>query len=217
MTQPTPPSPPPLVGLDLDAFRLDGQTALITGGDRGIGASIALTFAQAGADVVIVARNEQRLEATSTEIAGRVPASTVTPILADISTAEVIADVLSRLERDAIAIDILVNNAATYGGRLRSFVELQDWVWDDTWATNVLAPSRLIQGLAPAMLERGHGNIINVLSNTAFVPVMGRAPYGAAKAALWHLTRYLATEFAPTVRVNALSPGVVSEDGQPRT
>ncbi|RTL68634.1 MAG: SDR family oxidoreductase [Pseudonocardiaceae bacterium] len=194
------------------SFRLDGSTALITGASRNIGRAIATAFAQAGADLILVARDAARL-ARVAEAIGNGTGVFVDYVAADIAEPWGVDAVL-----DAVAdvpVDILVNNAHTVGGAAR-IVSATDAVWESVLATNLWAPLRLARRLVPRMEAAGAGCVINLVSGSGLLPTPELGPYGVSKAALWMLTRYLAVEAAPTVRVNALCPGLVSEDGEPR-
>lgn len=194
------------------SFRLDGSTALITGASRNIGRAIASAFAHAGSDLVIVARDAGRL----TRVAEAIRVETgvaVTEVAADIATSEGLDSVTRAI--DATPVDVLVNNAHTTGGPTR-IVDADDELWNTVFATNLWAPLRLARRLIPLMTESGSGCIINLMSGSGLQPTPQLGPYGVSKAALWMLTRYLAVEGAPAVRVNALCPGLVSEDGMPR-
>lgn len=197
----------------LTDFRLDGSTAVVTGGSRNIGRSIALAYAAAGADLVLVARHAGPLA----QVAGlaREAGAAVREVVADVSTAEGVAALAKAT--DELDVDILVNNAHTIGGTPgRSLLETDDDVWHDVLTTNLMAPFRLARHFGRRMMRRGRGSILNLVSGSGLQPTPGLGPYGASKAALSMLTRSLAVEVAPTVRVNALCPGLVSEDGQPR-
>ena len=201
------PSPP--------SFDLAGKTALITGASRNIGFAIASAFAQAGSDLVLVARGEERLievAKTLTEATG----VRVVTVVADVGTREGY-DAIVEAARVAPAIDVLVNNAHTIGSSPdKTLYETEDSVWDEVLSTNLLGPFRLCREFGRRMLENGGGSIINVVSGSGLLPTPKLGPYGASKAALWMMTRYLAVEGAPNVRVNAICPGLVSEDGKPR-
>jgi NAD(P)-dependent dehydrogenase (short-subunit alcohol dehydrogenase family) len=194
------------------SFRLDGRSALITGASRNIGRAIATAFAHAGSDLVIVARDAERLTRVAEAIRGETGVA-VREVAADIATSEGFDSVVRAI--DATHVDILVNNAHTTGGTT-SIMDADDELWNTVFATNLWAPLRLARRLLPAMTAAGSGCIINLMSGSGLQPTPELAPYGVSKAALWMLTRYLAVEAAPTVRVNALCPGLVSEDGAPR-
>jgi len=197
-------------------FRLDGQVALVTGASRNIGAAIALAFARAGADLVVVARGAGGLDAIATLIADECPDRRVLAVAADVSVPEDVDRIAARALDEFAVVDTVVNNAATTGTPSAS-LEVAEGVMEDVFRTNVFAPFRVIQAFVPAMLSSGRGgSVINVLSGAGFAPVPRTLPYGASKAALWLMTRSLAVELAPTVRVNALVPGLVTEDGEPR-
>jgi NAD(P)-dependent dehydrogenase (short-subunit alcohol dehydrogenase family) len=206
-----------LVGLPAGGFRLDGLVGLITGGSRNIGANIALGFAQAGADVIIVARDGKRLDDVAAQIRAEVPARRVLSIAADVGK----RGDTDRIAHTALAefgtVHVLVNNAAASALVPGTGIQdVSDEVWDEAYETNVLAPFRLTRALAPGMVEAGGGSVINVLSGSGFSPIVGegRCAYGTTKAALWMMTRYLAVDLAPTIRVNGLVPGSISPDGE---
>jgi len=210
-------SPPWLVGgIRPDAFRLDGRTAIVTGGDRNIGASIALTFALSGAHVAIIARNEARLSRTVDEIAKQAPQSYVVPVLADVRDEDLPQRILAALHTIEDPLAIFVNNAADYGADA-GLIDTDTAALGAVFETNLFAPLRLIKTVAPILKSAPGASIINVVSGAGLLPVAGRGAYGITKAALWHATRYLAVELAPDIRVNALCPGLVSETGEPRS
>lgn len=190
----------------LARFRLDGRTALITGASRNIGAAIARAFADAGAALVLNARGAAGLEQLAGELRQRgVP---VTTVAADLAQA---ADRVRLIERIG-TVDVLVNNAAS-GGRPDSGLATTPEIWREAMEVNVAAPFELCRALVPGMRQRGRGAVINVLSSAAFAVVPPMLAYGASKSALWTMTKYLARECAPEVRVNAICPGTVQEGG----
>jgi NAD(P)-dependent dehydrogenase (short-subunit alcohol dehydrogenase family) len=170
-----------------------------------------------------VARSEEQLEATSEAIRRQAPERRVETALADVT---VRADV-DRLAAEAIErfdhVDILVNNAYAAGLEdVEAVLDVSDAVWERVFEANLFGPLRLTRALARPMLESGRGgSVINLISGSAFLPNSApghlpaptMAPYGVSKGALWTLTRYLASELAPHIRVNALCPGLVSESG----
>jgi NAD(P)-dependent dehydrogenase (short-subunit alcohol dehydrogenase family) len=211
------------LGIAPDALRLDGQVALVTGASRNIGRAIAASFAQAGADVLLAARGEDRLAATADAIRRQSPDRRIEIAVADVGDR---GDV-DRLAEAAVStfgrVDVLVNNA--YSAGLEDgldVLDVPDGTWEAVLETNLFAPLRLTRALAREMLASGRGgSVINLISGSGFLPNSApghlpaptMAPYGVSKGALWILTRYLAAELAPHVRVNALCPGLVSETG----
>jgi NAD(P)-dependent dehydrogenase (short-subunit alcohol dehydrogenase family) len=198
----------------LDTFRLDGRTALVTGGNRGLGKSFTLALAQAGARVAFVARDADRNAATAAELAAE--GVDVLPITGDITVA---ADV-DRAVAEAVAglggLDILVNNAGACFHN--PSWDVPDEEWDAVFELNVRALWRCSRAAGRHMRAHGGGSIVNVGSMSGFVVnrPQWQPAYNASKAAVHHLTRSLAAEWAPDgIRVNAVAPGYVKTEMSP--
>jgi gluconate 5-dehydrogenase len=186
---------------------LKGRRALITGASRGAGFGIAKAFAAAGAEVVVTARNEQRLQTLRLEI--ETTGGKVTVVPGDLATRAGAREVARRCGE----VDILINNAALATGKSHSLLAQDDELWDREFALNVIAPVTLIQSLVPGMVQRGHGVVINISSIAAQRPNPRNVPYGASKAALEVASRAVAIELAPKgVRVNALALGLTDTE-----
>jgi len=195
----------------LDRFRLDGRTALITGASRNIGAAISRAFAEAGASLIVNARGADALNAHAAALREQY-GGTVTALAADLSLPAQRARLIDEVAaRDGV--DILVNNA-TSGGRPDSMLATTAEQWQAAMEVNVTTPFELCRACIPGMQARGRGVVINVLSTAAFHVVPPMLAYGAMKSALWTMTKYLARECAPAVRVNAICPGTVQEGGE---
>jgi len=202
MTQTVQPKPP---GQGTDEFRLDGYVALVTGAGRGIGAGIARAYAQAGADLVLVARTAAELEdvAAAVRAAGR-SASVIPADLTDVSRA---AEIVDRTVAEHGGLDILVNNAG--GAMPARYLDTTPQALDEAFHFNVAAPFELTKRATPMLLDSGRGSVINITSRMDRLTARGMVIYGTVKAAFAQLTRLLAVELAPSVRVNAIAPGVV--------
>jgi len=177
---------------------LSGKTALVTGGTKGTGKAIAERLSQAGAKVIITARNQPVTIGKG-----------FTFIEADLSTTEGTKHVIDEINKEFGGIDILVNNlgsSETPGG---GFAVLTDKHWEDTIQTNLLAPVRLDRGILPYMLEKASGCIIHIASIQGSLPLYDSTlPYAAAKAGLINYSKSLSNEVAPKgVRVLTVSPG----------
>jgi len=187
-------------------MRLDGKVALVTGGSRGIGKSIAETFVQAGAQVMITSRKAEACEAAAKEI-GEGAHFEAGHIGHEEDAQRVIEATMDRLGR----VDILVNNAATnpYAGPI---IQIDRARWDKTFSTNLTAPLFWTQRVWNRWMKENGGSIINIASVGGYgtSPILG--VYDITKAALIHMTKQLAAELAPGVRVNALAPGLVKTD-----
>ncbi|MCI0777309.1 MAG: SDR family oxidoreductase [Chloroflexi bacterium] len=185
-------------------MKLSGNVALITGASRGLGFEIAKAYAQRGAELVIAARDGQRLAAAATELAKE---TDVVALALDVSQD---AERLVRAGIDRFGrVDVLVNNASELGPSPMPALESYPWQeLERVFRVNVLAPLHLTQLVLPGMKERGGGVIINVSSDAGVEAYPGWGGYGSSKAALEHLSRTLAVELDGTgVRVYAVDPG----------
>lgn len=187
-------------------MQLSNRVALVTGSTSGIGAETARLFASEGAEVVVTGRHPQRGERVVQAICDA--GGRARFIEADLTD----RDAIHRVTEEAGDVDILVNNAAafprgpTVGQDADSF--------DLAFEANVRAPYFLTALLAPRMLARGRGSIVNVSTMAATIGMPGLSVYGATKAALESLTRTWAAEFAGSgVRVNCVAPGPTATDG----
>lgn len=193
----------------------DGRVVVVTGAGRNIGAAIALGFADAGADLLLIARTAgpvEQVAANIREATGR----RVEVVTADVADSRAVDAIAERATQAFGSVDVLVNNAYDVGA-VAPVLEIPDGAWERALAVNLLAPLRLCRAFAATLGANGDGSVVNVLSGSGFLPSPGLAAYGVAKAALWMLTRSLATELAPRIRVNAVCPGLVSETGEPRS
>jgi NAD(P)-dependent dehydrogenase (short-subunit alcohol dehydrogenase family) len=189
----------------LDSFRLDGKIALITGGARGLGLTMATALAEAGADVALSGRSLAPAE----EAAAKITTATGRRAKAFTADVTVLSDVdrlVTSVEKELGPIDILVNNA---GVNIRGNVEqLSEADWDTVVDTNLKGPFLCARAIGPGMVKRGWGRVINLSSIMGFVALGGRAPYASSKAGVMNLTRVLALEWAGTgVTANAICPG----------
>jgi len=190
-----------------ERFSLAGRLALVTGASRGIGRAIAIGFAEHGADLVLVSRKREGLEAVAKEVEALGRRAVVVP--ANLGRAESIAALAAEVERQGLAVDVLVNNAAT-NPVMAGVLDLGLEAWRKVFDTNVTGPFLLTQAIARGMVARGRGAIVNVASNGGIQSTPGLSAYGASKAALIHMTKTFARELGPRgVRVNAIAPGLV--------
>ncbi|HUI58015.1 MAG TPA: SDR family NAD(P)-dependent oxidoreductase [Bryobacteraceae bacterium] len=188
---------------------LTGKVALVTGASSGIGAATAKVLAELGARVALgYYHNEEGAKQARDGIA--VAGGKAIAIRADVRQTSEVCSLVDRVVQELGPVDILVNNAGSLVRRLPT-LELTEEVWDEVMDLNLKSAVFCSQAVAPSMIERRTGSIVNVVSiaaRTGGGP--GAGPYSAAKGALVTFTKSLAKELAPYgVRVNAISPGVI--------
>ncbi len=186
-------------------FSLEGRKALVTGASRGIGIALCGVLSEAGADIVAVARDEQGLSAARAMVEGN--GRRCLTVVADLSR----PDEVERAGRAALdawgAIDVLVNNAGI--SLPRSLIEQTVEEWDLIQAVNLRAPWLLARTLAPAMIARKCGKIVNISSQTSAVALTEHGAYAASKNGLNGLTKVMTAEWAPfNIQVNAVCPTI---------
>ncbi|MEU4892597.1 SDR family oxidoreductase [Streptomyces sp. NPDC044780] len=185
--------------------RLEGRTALITGGSGGLGRAIAEAFAAEGAGLVLLARDREKLARTAGAL--RSEGATVRTLAVDLADLSALTDAVTRLD---VGVDILVNNVGL--ARLKPLADLTLEDAEAMVTLNLMAPFRLTQLLLPSLVA-ARGTVINMSSYWATTMVAGRPSslYSATRGAIESLTRALANELGPDgVRVNAIAPGSIA-------
>jgi NAD(P)-dependent dehydrogenase (short-subunit alcohol dehydrogenase family) len=189
----------------MQKFSLVGKTALVTGGNRGLGLAIAAALYDAGATVVLTARDEVQLTAAKTFLLERGPGHVHT-ISAELSDDASVTNLYNAVHAHVDAIDILVNNAGV--NRRGPAENLTEEDWHYVLQTDLTVPFLVARTFARPMLLRGWGRILNIGSIFGQVAFGHRVPYGAAKAGVIHMSKVMAVEWAGRgVTVNALCPG----------
>ena len=186
-------------------FDLTGKTALVTGSSRGLGRSLALALAEAGADLVLHGRDETALAASAdlvAETSGRRPVT----VRFDVTDAAEVERAVGDLLATHGVPDILVNNAGVQ--RRAPFAEFPVADWDAVIASNLSSVFYVSRFVAPAMIERGAGKIVNIASVQSMLARQTIAPYSASKGGVAQLSRGMAADLARhNIQVNTLSPG----------
>lgn len=200
--------------MSAEQHTLDGKWALITGAGKRIGACIARTLHEAGAGIAIHYRGSQTPARELASALNSIRADSAVTVKADLLNTATLDGVLGEIIDRVGRLDILVNNASSfYPTPLASITEEQ---WEDLVGTNLKAPLFLCQAAEPYLRE-STGVIINIVDIHAMRPLRNHAIYGVAKAGLAMLTRTLARDLAPAIRVNGVSPGAIlwPEDDMP--
>ncbi|GAA4050170.1 SDR family NAD(P)-dependent oxidoreductase [Parerythrobacter jejuensis] len=191
----------------LEKFRLDGEVAVVTGAGKGIGRAIALGLAEAGADVVLAARTQSDLDAVAQEV--RALGQRALPIATDATNLEALESLASKTIDAFGKLTIWVNNAGGIpDGTPRYLTRTTEENFDAQISLNLKAVW-MGSTVAARHMKEGGGAIVNISSRSAYGPQVKNGPYGASKAAVNSLTRTLALEVAPNIRVNAVAPGPV--------
>jgi 7-alpha-hydroxysteroid dehydrogenase len=190
----------------LERFKLTDRVAIVTGAGKGIGRGIALAFAEAGAHVVCAARTQADVDATAEQVRAR--GRRALAVRCDVTKSESLEALVAATLAELGRIDVLVNNAGGTGPR--PALDTSERFFEAALRFNVTSAFLLSRLCIPRMIESaGGGSIVNISSRSSDMVQTGFVAYGAAKAALNMLTRNLAAEVAPKVRVNAISVGGV--------
>ncbi len=186
---------------------LKGKVAVITGGSIGIGLAVAEGLAAEGANLVLAARQGERLNEEAKRVAAKYGVRAV-PVTCDVATAEGCAALIATAKNEFGGADILINNAGT--GSNETIQEAPDEKWQYYWDLHVMAAVRLARGLVPSMKTRGGGVILHNASICAVQPLWYEPIYNTTKAALMMFSKTLSTEvIRDNIRVNCINPGLI--------
>ena len=191
----------------MEKFRLQGKVALVTGAGRNLGKSIALSLAEAGADVAVTSRTLSEIQITEQEIRKKGRRALAIPM--DVTELNQVERTIQKIVSDFGRIDILVNNAATRS--FKSILEISEGEWRSVIDTNLTGAFFCCKAVGPYMIRQGEGRIINISSRIGLQGMTNRIAYCASKGGLIQLTRALALEWAPyNILVNSVAPGLMN-------
>ena len=189
----------------MNDFSLEGQVAIVTGAGRGIGRAIAHAFARAGADLALASRTEEEITRAAQEVLelGR----RAIPVVADVSDPEAVQRLVDATVSELGTLDVLVNNAGA-APFLAPFADTRPDGFEKYFRVNFFSAVYGMRAVAPVLLAKGSGCVLNVASIDGFMVEPDLTYYGTAKAAMINLTKAVALEWAKAgVRVNAIAPG----------
>jgi 7-alpha-hydroxysteroid dehydrogenase len=190
----------------LDRFRLDGRVALVTGAGRGIGAGSARALAEVGADVALTARTPEQLDAVAADIRALGRRAVVVP--GDVNDLDHLDRFVAAAVDELGRVDVVVNNAG--GSMPAAITDTSVRSFEQAFHFNVTTAFALTKAALPHLLAHDGGSVVNISSAMGRLRDRGFAAYGTAKGALSHLTRLIAADCAPRVRVNAIAVGSVA-------
>jgi NAD(P)-dependent dehydrogenase (short-subunit alcohol dehydrogenase family) len=189
--------------------KLEGKTALITGASQGLGQAMALALAEAGARLVLVSRNLERLKATADSV--RRLGGEASVFQTDITDEAQVLQLASAVGNETGKVQILINNAGI--NRRKPLTEFTLAEWQEVMNTNLNGAFLMCRSFIPQMRDQGYGRILNLTSIMSHVALPGRTAYAASKAGLLGFTRALALELAPEgITVNGISPGPIATE-----
>jgi 7-alpha-hydroxysteroid dehydrogenase len=192
----------------LDLFQVPDKVAIVTGAGRGVGAGIAVALAEVGADVVCAARTPEQIEATAEQV--RATGRRALTVPTDVTDRAQLEALVEATVAEFGRIDILVNNAG--GWPPQPLLRTSERAFEAAYRFNVTSAFLLTRLVVPHMVTAGGGAIINISSRAASMVQQGFTAYGTSKAALSFMTREMAPELAPKIRVNAIELGGIETD-----
>lgn len=193
----------------IDRFKLRNKVALVTGAGRNLGRAIALSLAEAGADVALTARSMPEIEKTAEEI--RKQGRKASAIVMDVTDFSQVERTVQKIISEFGRIDILVNNAATRSHK--PLIEMSAEEWRSVIDTNLTGAFLCCKAVGPVMIRQGGGRVINISSRAGSRGRANITAYCASKGGLNQLTQALALEWAPyNILVNAVAPGIINTD-----
>ena len=193
--------------MNYPTFKLDNKTAIVTGGNKGIGKGIALCLANAGADVVITGRHEDELQETAAEI--RKSGRKALPVVMDVTKIADVKSLVSKTIEEFGKIDILVNNAGV--SSVLPAEEHTEEIWDRIINTNLKGVFLCSAEVGKIMIAQKSGAVVNISSQASLVALPGHAAYCASKGGVNMLTKVCALEWAEhNIRVNAVAPTFIN-------
>ncbi len=190
----------------LERFRVDGKVAIVTGAGRGIGAATAVALAEAGADVLLAARTQEQLEQVAEKVRAHGQRALVVPT--DVDDEERLAGLADTAVAEFGRLDIVINNAG--GTAPRPFLATSAGYLQRSFHFNVVTAFVLSKAAVPHMLEQDGGSIVNISSAIGRLRDRGFVAYGTAKAGLSHMTKLMAADLSPKIRVNGIAVGSVA-------
>mgnify|MGYP003335451562 FL=1 len=190
----------------LERFRIDGKVAIVTGAGRGIGAACARGLAEAGADIVLASRTRAQLDEVAAEVRALGRRAIVVPT--DVVDNDAVAALVPAAIEEFGRVDIVINNAG--GTAPRPFLDTSPGYLERSFHFNVTTAFVLTKAAVPHMLEQGGGAVVNISSTIGRLRDRGFVAYGTAKAALTHMTRLMAADLAPRIRVNGIAVGSIA-------
>ncbi len=188
-------------------YNLKGMVAIITGAGAGIGKASALMLARAGANIVCADLN--KVDADNTAIEARGEGVKAIGVKCDVTSIQDLEAVVKATIKEFGKINILVNNAGGGGGGREKFLELTPEYLQKIYNLNVFSIFNLSRLCAPHMIASEYGSIVNISSMSSIMQSHNMSVYGSSKAAVNQLTKYMAVDLGPIIRVNAIAPGAI--------